>query len=155
MLLEPLLQQLCRYLLQDDWRYSADEQRGVLLVSVRGENAHYNCMFVVTENPRRISFYSHIGNEVPEIKRHRMCEFLTRANYGLVLGNFEMDMSDGEIRYRTSIDLTDENLTHRQMMTLIWVNLFTFDRYYPGIMRIMYSNTSPQDAIYECERPLH
>ena len=28
----------------------------------------------------------------------RTAEFLTRANYGLVFGNFEMDMHDGEIR---------------------------------------------------------
>lgn len=153
--MECLFQQLCKYLTEDDWRYSSDHERGVLLTNIRGENTHYNCMFVSTENPRRLTFYSHIGHEVPEIKRHRVCEFFTRANYGLVLGNFEMDMSDGEVRYRTSIDLTEEDLTHKQLMTLIWVNLFTFDRYYPGLMKIMYSNTSAIDAISDCERAPH
>jgi len=155
MFMESLLQQLIKYLTADDWRYSTDEERGVVLTGIRGESTHYNCMFVVTENPRRLTFYSHIGYEVPEIKRHRMCEFLTRANYGLVLGNFEMDMTDGEIRYRTSLDLSDENLTHKQLMTLIWVNLFTFDRYYSGITRIMYGNSSAVDAIAECEKAPH
>lgn len=153
--MESLYQQLCMYLTADDWRFSSDQDRGVVLSGIRGENTHYNCMFVATENPRRLTFYSHIGSEVPEIKRHRMCEFLTRANYGLVLGNFEMDMSDGEVRYRTSLDLSDENLTHKQLMTLVWVNLFTFDRYYPGLMKIMYSNVPPNDAILECEKAPH
>lgn len=150
-----LMEQLCQFLKHDEWHYSADEDRGVVLANVRGDNHHYNCMFVTTETPRRLTFYSHIGNEVPEIKRHRMCEYLTRANYGLVLGNFEMDMSDGEIRYRTSIDLSDADLTHKQLMTLVWVNLFTFDRYYPGVLKIMYGNTSAADAISECERAPH
>ena len=34
-----------------------------------------------------------------EIKRQDIAEYLTRANYGMVMGNFEMDYSDGEIRY--------------------------------------------------------
>lgn len=153
--MEPLLQQARRLLYEDEWKFTCDEDRGVILAGVRGENTHYNCMFVATESPRRLTFYSHIGNEVPEIKRHRMCEFLTRANYGLVLGNFEMDMSDGEMRFRTSMDLADANLTHKQLMTLIWVNLFTFDRYYQGIMRVMYSNTSAAEAVAECERATH
>ncbi len=34
-----------------------------------------------------------------------VAEFITRANFGIVIGNFEIDFSDGEIRYKTSIDV--------------------------------------------------
>ena len=33
-----------------------------------------------------------------------MMKYLTLANYGVVNGNFEMDLSDGEIRYKTYVD---------------------------------------------------
>ena len=37
-----------------------------------------------------------------------MAEFLTRANYGLLNGNFEMDMGDGELRYKCYIHCGDQ-----------------------------------------------
>ena len=33
-----------------------------------------------------------------------MMKYLTLANYGVVNGNFEMDLSDGEIRYKSYVD---------------------------------------------------
>jgi len=38
-------------------------------------------------------------------------KFLTRANYGMMIGNFEMDFTDGEIRYKTSIDVEGDKLS--------------------------------------------
>lgn len=35
---------------------------------------------------------------------NEMMKYLTLANYGVVNGNFEMDLSDGEIRYKTYVD---------------------------------------------------
>ncbi|MDJ1171766.1 hypothetical protein PMG71_20260 [Roseofilum sp. BLCC_M154] len=32
-----------------------------------------------------------------------MAEFLTKANYGMILGDFELDLTDGELRDKTSI----------------------------------------------------
>jgi hypothetical protein len=43
-------------------------------------------------------------------KQQTIAKFITRANYGMSLGNFELDFNDGEIRYKTSIDVTDDRL---------------------------------------------
>lgn len=48
---------------------------------------------------------------VPEDRRLALAEFLTRANYGLFIGNFEMDWQDGEVRYKTSIDVAGDRLS--------------------------------------------
>lgn len=34
-----------------------------------------------------------------------VAEFIARGNFGIVIGNFEIDFSDGEIPYKTSIDV--------------------------------------------------
>ena len=33
-----------------------------------------------------------------------IAKYIAMANYGLVLGNFELDVTDGEIRYKTFVD---------------------------------------------------
>ena len=47
-----------------------------------------------------------IGQEAaPQATRPAMAELLTRINYGLIHGNFEMDYDDGEIRMKASLDV--------------------------------------------------
>jgi hypothetical protein len=60
---------------------------------------------------------------VPEAKRQAMAEFLTRAKYGLCMGNFEMDFGDGEVRYKASLDIADGELTAKMIEVLHMVSL--------------------------------
>ena len=80
---------------------------------------------------------------------------MTRANYGLIIGNFEMDFSDGEVRYKTSIDVEDEDEDDRLSVALIknlvYANVLTMDRYLPGVMSIIYGDVSPAQAIAQME----
>lgn len=75
-----------------------------------------------------------------------MAEFLTRANYGLMIGNFEMDFNDGEIRYKTSIDVEGDNLSSALLKQLVYANVMTMDQYLPGIIAVIDGNISPVDA---------
>ena len=78
---------------------------------------------------------------------------MTRINYGLNIGNFEMDMHDGEIRYKTSIDVEGGELSSRMVETLIAVNISTTDRYFPSFTDVIYAGTIPADAVNLIERP--
>ena len=62
-----------------------------------------------------------------------------------------MDFTDGEVRYRTSIDVEDASLPPALIKNLVYTNIGTFDRYLPGIMAVIYGNTSPEDAIHQVE----
>ena len=42
-----------------------------------------------------------LPTHVREDKRDVVCRYITRANYGLRNGNLEMDLDDGEVRYKT------------------------------------------------------
>ncbi len=39
---------------------------------------------------------------MPEMARLPVAEVLVRANWGVTVGNFEIDMSDGEVRFKAS-----------------------------------------------------
>jgi hypothetical protein len=82
----------------------------------------------------------------------RSAQFLTRANYGMTMGNFELDFADGEIRYKTSIDVEGASLTFPQIKGLIYTNVTMMDEYLPGIMSVIYSDVSPEDAIAQIEK---
>ncbi len=66
-----------------------------------------------------------------------IAEFITRANYGLVIGNFELDFSDGELRYKTAIDVEDDNLSFALIKQMVYANVIIMDKYLPGIMAVI------------------
>lgn len=80
-----------------------------------------------------------------------MAEYLTRANYGLVLGNFEMDFRDGEVRYKTSIDVEGAEIVPGLIRNLVYANVITMDRYLPGLLSVIYGNLTPHEAITQVE----
>ncbi|MEL7052307.1 MAG: YbjN domain-containing protein [Cyanobacteria bacterium J06588_5] len=76
-----------------------------------------------------------------------MAQFITRANYGLILGNFELDYTDGEIRYKTSLDVESDRLTPALTKNLISTNVTTMDQYLPGLLAFLEQQTPPGQAI--------
>jgi hypothetical protein len=78
-------------------------------------------------------------------------EFLTRANYGGVVGNFEMDLERGEVRYRTSLGVGNATLSPDLIRPLIHINLIMMDNYLPGLLAVAFGNASPELAIQQVE----
>ncbi len=140
----------CLQVLEDDgWEFEihgAGDSRRVRF-GFLGEHARIECMLITYEETDRICFLSSAQAVVPEVKRLAVAEYLTRANYGIILGNFEMDFRDGETRFKTSADVEGIELTARFVKNLIVSNLGTADKYYPGLMKVIYANMDPADAI--------
>jgi hypothetical protein len=81
----------------------------------------------------------------------QVAEYITRANYGLRIGNFEMDYSDGEVRYKSSLDFEGEPLTPKLIKNAMYPAVHTMDLYLPGLLGVMYGNKTPAEAIREIE----
>lgn len=69
----------------------------------------------------------------------------------MVIGNFEMDLDDGEIRYKTSIDIDGDELTPDIIKRLVYANVTMMDEYLPGIIGVIEKDVSPVDAIAKIE----
>ena len=104
-------------------------------------------------------FYSVIPVTAPEGRRIAVAELLTRANYGMLIGNFELDLDDDEIRYKTSIDMEGVVTTSpedRSVSTLLWkslvyANVLTSDQYLPAIKSVVEGLTEPAEAMQRIE----
>jgi len=82
-----------------------------------------------------------------------IAELLTRANYGIRIGNFEMAYSDGEIRDKSSFDFESQSLTPTLIRNSIYPAVHTMDYYLPGLMRVVFGGATPLEAIEEIESP--
>jgi hypothetical protein len=112
------------------------------------ENGRCDTFIDIRPEEQKVLIYDVLPVNIPENKRLRVAEFLTRANYNLQIGNFELDLNDGDLRYKSSF-IYDEFLeaSEETFLRHLFVSLFTLDRYLPGIMAVSYGGVSPTDAI--------
>lgn len=141
-----------RFFVEDDWPLQQVGRDPILLSVFEGEHGRWNCLIRVAEEQERVVFYSIVPEETPPARRLAMAEFLTRANYGMLIGNFEMDFTDGEIRYKTSIDVEGDRLTSPLMQQIVYANVRTMDRYLPGIRKVMETDLTPAEIIASIEQ---
>lgn len=150
---ERLLTAITAYFQDDNWSFEKLPNKPVLRMPFQGKNGKWNCFAQVRVVPglEQFLFYTVLPLNVPESKRQAVAEFVTRANYGMALGNFELDFSDGEVRYKTSIDASDADLTPGLIRPLVVTNCLMMDKYFAGFMAVIYANVSPAEAIKQIE----
>ena len=68
----------------------------------------------------------------------------------MIIGNFELDLSDGEIRYKTAIDVEGTILNHALMKQIVYANVLTMDRYYAGLQAVS-EGAEPAPAVAAIE----
>ncbi|MBN1137975.1 MAG: YbjN domain-containing protein [Anaerolineae bacterium] len=136
---------------EDDWSFTQLQDKPILKLGFQGERGQWSCYAQAREEQAQLLFYSVCPVKAAEDRRMALAEFLTRVNYGLFIGNFELDMDDGEIRYKTSIDVEGDRLSPALVRPLVYANVLMMDRYLPGIMSVLYGNAAPAEAIAKVE----
>jgi hypothetical protein len=135
----------------DDWPFVQLPGQSALQIGFQGENGKWNCYARARDEEQQFVFYSICPVNAPQDKRLAVAEFITRANCGMMIGNFELDFSDGEISYKTSIDVEGDRLSSALIQGLVYANVTMMDEYLPGILSVIYGNVSPEDAIAQIE----
>ena len=85
--------------------------------------------------------------EVPDERRLEVAEYLHRANYGLLLGSFEMDYDRGEVRYRTALLSEGERPAYGVLDRYIQMPAAMLDRYAAGMEGIIHEGQIAQEAL--------
>ncbi len=128
------------------WSFAKDDD-SVLQMGYQGENGKYLCYMRLVEEQQQVIFYSVLQINVPEEKRDITAKFLTWCNFGLIIGNFEMDFTDGEIRYKTSLDVQDAELSQGLLRRLVYPNVIMIDQYMPKVLALVYGDITFDQAI--------
>ena len=143
------------FLTEDDWHFSFDDQCCLFQFSLNLKGRIKKVSYIVDVKDDEYVVYaiSPIGaDEKDEKMMAVMAEFICRANYGLKNGNFELDMRDGEIRYKSFVDCEGLTPTTEMVRNSIHCPAAMFDRYGDGIVDIIFGNSTAKEAVAKCEK---
>jgi len=141
------------YFDQDDWTYTQLEGKPVLRLGCQSDQGAWVCYAQAREDMHQFVFYSVLQQKVPSERRLAMAEMLTRANYNMVIGNFELDFSDGEVRYKSAVDVEGIGIRMANIANVVRPNLATFNRYLTSLQAVADGELDPITAITMAESP--
>ena len=151
---EDIVKAINTFLTEDNWNFYFDEKHGVFQFGLRIKSKikKVNYRIYVAENDYMVYAISPLGvDEDDERMLAAMAEFICRANYGLVNGNFELDMSDGEIRFKCFVDCDNITPSTEVIRNSIHYPAAMFKQYGSGIADIIFGNASAKEAVANCE----
>jgi len=122
-----------------------------LRVFMQGQHAQWQAFLEWPETQHLFVCRSICPLYVPVQRRERVAEFLARVNYGLLVGNFELDFSDGEVQFRTSTLLHQGRIGREELKNLVTFNLSMLDDALPGLAAVSFGDKSPEEAANEVD----
>lgn len=85
---------------EHDWHYSYDEERNVINTggNIGGKLRRVDMVIRFTHTGYKVVAISPVSAD--EDSMEEVMRYLAMANYGMINGNFELDVRDGEIRFK-------------------------------------------------------
>lgn len=125
----------------------------VLTLTIEASNGKLDMYVHAHEDKQRLLIYLRPqGITASDDKLHLLADYITRANYGLPLGNFELDMNDGELNFKNSLDVNGGSLTKEMVKTLVVFGIECVNRYLPGVRAVL-EGAVPKEAIEQIDGP--
>ncbi|MEO8564224.1 MAG: YbjN domain-containing protein [bacterium] len=112
-------------------------------LSITNETGTYPFLIIGNDTTDLVRVQGSLGTRIPEERRLAIAEAIARINLRLVIGNFDLDFADGEVRFRTSMDVEDGVLSTTMVDNMIAFSLFTLDQYHHALMRIALTDVDP------------
>lgn len=134
---------LMREFFESDGWYPETQEHGILGMRYEGENGEWECFAELRRPPGQVMFYSVQPELVPDDDLARMSELITWVNESLLVGNFELDLSLGQVRFKTSILLGPEPLTEGLLRQLVELNVASMDRCRPALLTVLETTEKP------------
>ena len=164
----PIVNYLKQYFDEQQWHYNHyrpkssdrdnnnnDSQQSHYL-SLRMRNKKLDCgyLFRVQEHNNLLAVYGILPFLIPESHQSAAMLLITQINYDMLIGNLEMDINDGEIRYKNAIDVEavgmDENTIEHLLQSVIAMTTVTYE-----IFSDLVNNQNPAAELPDLLMTLH
>ena len=142
-----VLEAVRAFLTGDGWPVEDVEGQPALQTRFKGESGVWICMVWVDEERQLLSFYSMWPELIDAERREAVALYATRVNFGAAVGDLELSMAGGELRYRTSADVEGlDPLPDVFVKNLIHGNVLAFDALHAKIRAVAAGALSPAEA---------
>ena len=136
-----------KYLDSMNIQYELDEKKCDFQFVVPIDESFKKYYSGICVRERNILMYAILPFQCPEDRRQAVAEYLNRVNYDLVCGNFEMDMSTGELRFRqchrTSTFILEKEEAYPLILAL---PTMVFKQYVAGLASVITGRRTPEEA---------
>ena len=120
---------LCSMLDNINWKYEKIEEKLMIKSGVKGDDLPIDFLVVVKPNCEVVQFISSLPFNMPEDKRVEGALAICAANYGMVNGSFDYDLSDGQIVFRLTSSYRESLLSEALFEYMVMVSASTIDKY--------------------------
>ena len=86
-----------------DWEFEVDEESDLVRTGIEGDNGHWQVMAIASDDDDAVLMLSLFPQKCPAHRRAPCAELLTRINFGMMMGCFEMDYDSGRIHFKTTL----------------------------------------------------
>lgn len=138
---------------EEELNFSFEPESKLIRFSMNTEASSDVRFIVRIVNARTVLFTTILPMNIPEKMRSKVSEYINRVNYDLLLGNFQMDFSDGEFSYKAAAAFEEDfGLSDETILRLTYVGFNMFDAYVPALFSIIYGGKTPLEAFEEAEK---
>ncbi len=92
-----------------------------------------------------------LGLFCPKDRHAQMAEAVCRANFGLAMGGFEFDFSDGEVRFRNAIPRKNTVIDDQMLNDLLFGSWSITASYASALFEVATGAAKPEEAIERSE----
>lgn len=144
--------ELRRFLARDRIAFEDDAERSMVRYRCEGRMGSWLGYARVDEGARLLHCCAVAPTRAPRELRAQAMELVTRANFGLPVGCFELNLDDGELRCRTVLDGTGVVVTVDAVAAVFYSNMVVFDRYLPALGIITTARVDVARLVQQIER---
>ena len=133
-----------------EYKFIVPDGEPIARLNIQGDNGYWMCLAQSREEQRQILFYAICPANCRPERMGAMAELLTRINYRLAVGCFEMDFDTGQVRLRTAIGLGEAAPDTALIEQAFQANIVIMDAYLPVIMTVI---IGPIEAMQSIPKP--
>jgi hypothetical protein len=105
----------------------------------------------VTADFQQFVLYINLGVATPPQRRDEVARFITRANWGLTIGTFELDYEDGHTRFKSSVAFDGQELLPEAIRSAIYWAMNAVETYAGALVEVIAGEKEAERTIEEVE----
>ena len=141
---------LRRYLALGSWNAKPIDGRNAFKATADDELAPRVYYFQIVDQEQFLFYIQPQLTLLPDMLP-RMAEFIARANFGMRIGNFELDYSQAAVCFRSGVNFKGTGLTEALIRGAVEPALAAYDEFFPGVVRVFAGVEPPARIIQSIE----
>ena len=141
-----IIEELKRYLEAHGCGFHLSEESAWVAFGFDAANGRWRTV-AGEDDHGRLVVLSFLPLNVPVDRRMAVAELITRINFGLGLGQFLLDLEDGDLRFMVTDPLCGGALAPEMIEEAMGAHELLVDAFLPAIGQVLFSNTPPKLAL--------